>query len=67
MKKIDNYKGYSVDTDNLGRVYIYNLNSPYSEGSDNIIIAQDDKFYKVKEIKAIIDKRVTTGQDIRSL
>lgn len=67
MKRIENYKGYTVDTDNLGRVYIHNNNSRYSEDSDKIIIADDDKYYKVKEIKAIIDKRVATGQDIRSL
>lgn len=32
------YKGYVIDTDNLGRVYIYNTASPYSEDSDKIIL-----------------------------
>lgn len=32
------YKNFVVDTDNLGRLYIYNLDSPYSEDSDRKLI-----------------------------
>lgn len=32
------YKNFIVDTDNLGRLYIYNLDSPYSEDSDRKLI-----------------------------
>ena len=28
------YKGFVIDRDNLGRLYIYNTKSPYSEDSD---------------------------------
>lgn len=28
------YKGFAIDKDDLGRLYIYNTRSPYSEGSD---------------------------------
>ena len=30
------YKGYVIDRDDLGRLYIYNTSSPYSEDSDKI-------------------------------
>ena len=33
MKKTT-YKGYIIDKDNLGRTYVYNKQSPYSEDSD---------------------------------
>jgi hypothetical protein len=32
------YKGYIIDKDDLGRVYIYNTKSPYTEDCDRIII-----------------------------
>ena len=28
------YKGYIIDRDKLGRIYIYNTKSPYAEDSD---------------------------------
>lgn len=60
MKRTE-YKGYIIDTDNLGRPYIYHTDSPYSEESDHIPVYADD----VKQIKAIIDARIESGQDIR--
>lgn len=58
-----NYKGYIIDTDNLGRLYIYNTASPYSEDSDKKLIAsaimskrtQNTGDITLKEIKAYID------------
>ena len=32
------YKGYIIDQDNLGRAYIYNAASPYSEDSDKKLV-----------------------------
>jgi hypothetical protein len=64
MKRVENYKGYVIDTDTLGRQYIYCKSSPYSENSDNITLGTG---LKVKEIKSIIDLRISTGQDVRSL
>lgn len=61
MKRTE-YKGYIIDTDNLGRLYIYNTASPYSEDSDHILVNADN----IKEAKAIIDARVASGRDIRS-
>lgn len=58
------YKGYIIDTDNLGRPYIYNSSSPYSEDSDRILIFGVNK---ISDAKAIIDARISSGQDIRSL
>lgn len=57
------YKGYIIDTDNLGRPYIYNTNSKYSENSDNILIFTNN----IKEIKLIIDNRISSNQDIRNI
>lgn len=48
MKRHD-YKGYIIDTDNLGRVYIYNTESPYSEDSDRQILGVGISFREAKE------------------
>lgn len=32
------YKNFVIDTDNLGRLYIYNQKSPYSEDSDRKLV-----------------------------
>lgn len=61
MKRIK-YKGYIVDTDDLGRPYIYYTQSPYSEDSDHILVGARN----VKECKAIIDARIKYQEDIRS-
>lgn len=50
MKRTE-YKGYIIDTDNLGRLYIYNTASPYSEDSDHILV----NVRTVKEAKESID------------
>lgn len=57
------YKDYIIDTDNLGRLYIYNTASPYSEESDRILIQATT----TNEAKRIIDARITTGQDVRGM
>ena len=61
MKRIT-YKGYIIDRDGLGRLYIYNTASPYSEDSDRIFINASS----IKAAKEIITVRVETGRDIRS-
>lgn len=56
------YKGYIIDRDDLGRLYIYNTDSHYSEDNDKIIINANS----VKAAKEIITARIETGRDIRS-
>lgn len=51
------YRGYVIDTDNLGRPYIYNTASPYSEDSDKELVYVDGK-RPYTQIKAIIDERI---------
>lgn len=60
MKRTE-YNGYVIDTDSLGRPYIYNTASPYSEDSDHILVYADG----MDQIKAIIDARIQYGADIR--
>ena len=52
------YRDYVVDTDNLGRQYIYNATSPYSEDSDRLVIGVD---IGLPQIKRIIDYKIETG------
>lgn len=59
------YKGYIIDTDDLGRPYIYNTKSPYSEDGDRILVNIDDR-KPVTQIRRIIDARISTGADARS-
>ncbi len=59
------YKGYVIDTDDLGRPYIYNTASNYSEDSDRILIAIDGSKKPVAQAKAIIDARIKSGADCR--
>lgn len=54
MKRTE-YKGYIIDTDNLGRLYIHNTASPYSEDSDKKIIGHPSKF-SLDDVKKIIDR-----------
>ena len=58
------YKGYIIDTDDLGRPYIYNTGSPYSEDSDHILIFGAGT---ISDAKTIIDARVSSGRDIRDI
>ena len=58
------YKGYVIDTDNLGGPYIYNMDSPYSEDSDHILIYGIEH---ISDAEAIIDARISSGRDIRSI
>lgn len=55
------YHGYIINTDNFGRLYIYNTASPYSEDSDKILIGANN----YKDAKKIVDARITSGQDVR--
>lgn len=55
------YKGYIIDTDNLGQPYIYNTASPYNEDSDYITVYADT----LKQCKAIVDARLKYNADIR--
>jgi hypothetical protein len=55
MKRVENYRGYVIDTDNMGRQYIYFKNSPFSEDCDHTIIGTG---LKLKEIKRKIDERI---------
>ena len=57
------YKGYVIDTDSLGRPYIYNTSSRYTETSDHILIFANS----IKDIKSIIDNRISSNQDIRNI
>lgn len=57
------YKGYVIDTDGLGRPYIYNTSSRYNEASDHILIFANS----IKDIKSIIDNRISSNQDIRNI
>ena len=58
------YKGYVIDTDDLGRPYIYNTDSPCSEDSDHILIFGAGT---ISDAKTIIDARVSSGRDIRDI
>lgn len=55
MKKRQAYKGYIIDWDNLGRLYIYNTQSPYSEDSDREIVCNGNT---VKAAKELIDQHI---------
>ena len=61
ITKRHTYKGYIIDRDNLGRLYIYNTKSPYSEDSDKKYISDmtadssGRRPITLKEVKAIID------------
>ena len=58
------YRGYIIDTDDLGRPYIYNTASPVSEDSDKLLIYIDGK-RQYAQAKAIIDARIESGADVR--
>jgi len=49
------YKNYIIDTDNLGRQYIYNTSSPYSEDSDKKIVG---RYLMLEQIKNIIKDEI---------
>ena len=48
------YKGYVIDRDDLGRIYVYNTKSPYSEESDHVLIPENT----VKAAKEYISAEV---------
>lgn len=48
------YKGYIIDRDDLGRIYVYNLKSPYTEDSDRTLIPENT----VKAAKEFISAEV---------
>lgn len=59
------YKGYVIDEDDLGRPYIYSTASKYSEDSDRILISIDGSKKQITQAKAIIDRRIENGEDLR--
>ena len=59
MKRTE-YKGYIIDTDNLGRLYIHDTASQYSEDSDRNLINGST----IKEAKAIIDREIMDRQNL---
>lgn len=61
MIKREEYRGYIIVQDNLGRAWIYNTESPYSEESDMIRVRANTK----KECREIIDIRLEFGADYR--
>lgn len=63
--KRQKYHGYIMDTDNLGRPYIYNIESSYAEENDHILVNIDSQ-KQTTQIRAIIDARVRTGMDCRA-
>ncbi len=48
------YKSYIIDRDNLGRLYIYDPKSQYSEDSDHILV----ECTSIKDAKTIINLRI---------
>lgn len=57
MKRTE-YRGYIIDTDNLGRTYIYNTASPYSEDSDHKLV----NARTLKAAKEIIDGEIELAE-----
>ena len=55
------YKGYVIDTDNLGRQYIYNTVSKYSEDCDKMIVGVGLKY---SELKQIVDNEIATHEAV---
>jgi hypothetical protein len=49
------YRNYIIDVDDLGRQYIYNTISPYSENSDKKVVGM---YLKESDIKKIIDDEI---------
>jgi len=52
------YRGYIIDINDIGRVYIYNTESPYSEDSDSLVLGDPSK-YPLSVVKKFIDKRLS--------
>ena len=49
------YRGWVIDHDNLGRPYVYNTASPYSEDSDHTLVPAS---WKLQEICEYIDEHI---------
>lgn len=58
MKRQEFY-GYVIDKDNLGRIYIYDTRSPYSEDSDREIIGKNIPLKVIKD--KIISRCIVRG------
>lgn len=61
MIKREEYRGYIIAQDNLGRAWIYNTESPYSEEIDMIRVRANTN----KECREIVDIRLEFGVDYR--
>lgn len=57
--KRQEFHGYVIDTDNLGRAYIYDTRSPYSEDSDREIIGKNIPLKAIKD--KIISRCILRG------
>lgn len=60
--KRQTYKGFVIDTDNLGRIYIYNTASPYSEDSDRKV-----GFWSIADAKKRINEIIADRNALESL
>lgn len=47
--KRQEYHGYVIDKDNLGRIYIYDTRSPYTEDCDKVILGKNIPLKAIKE------------------
>lgn len=57
------YKGFVIDRDDLGRLYIYNTKSPYSEDSDR----DYDCGNSIAEAKKAINARIEKEEWLKNL
>ncbi len=57
------YKGFVIDTDNLGRIYIYNTKSQYNEESGRDFA----RFTTVADAKKRINERIADSSAIDAL
>ena len=65
IMKRTRYKGYIIDTDDLGRPYIYDTAFPY-RGVTYYIRIVADRRSQLDLAKAIIDARIEYGADFRT-
>lgn len=58
--KRTNYRGYIIDHDDLGRLYIYNTASAYGEDSDRKLVSLSDynDTTELKNAKHYIDDQI---------
>ena len=62
FKKRHLYRGWVIDHDNLGRPYIYNMASPYSEDADHELVPA---YLTLIEITNLIDDRIEILESLK--